>query len=322
MKHTLKFHPNGKFRILMVSDIQEAVEYDERTVPALRKLIAETNPDLVIWGGDNCDGRYLKTREELDNYLKIFTAPMEEKQIPWMHVYGNHDYDVDVPAAEQHDMYQAYPYCISGRSPEGVPGVSNYAVPILAHDSYHVAYCVYAFDTMHKNPELRPGVTTDDLLIPNRPKSFRKWDIVRFEQLMWYWNTSKQLEAQEGHTVRALAVMHVPPHEMYTCIDNPEETKFKGIHDESFQCGVLNPGLFATMMERGDVDIIAAGHLHRDTFEVEYGGIRMCLDGCGGFSPKSHDDRRGGRIFDICEDGSFETEFIAYQNLVDITKAE
>jgi hypothetical protein len=139
---------------------------------------------------------------------------------------------------------------------------------------------------------------------------------------MWYWNTSKQLEAQEGHTVRALAVMHVPPHEMYTCIDNPEETKFKGIHDESFQCGVLNPGLFATMMERGDVDIIAAGHLHRDTFEVEYGGIRMCLDGCGGFSPKSHDDRRGGRVFDICEDGSFETEFIPYMNLMDISKAE
>jgi metallophosphoesterase superfamily enzyme len=91
MKHILRFNQEGKFRILMVSDIQEAVEYDERTVPALRKLIAETNPDMVIWGGDNCDGRYLKTREELDNYLKIFTAPMEEKQIPWMHVYGNHD---------------------------------------------------------------------------------------------------------------------------------------------------------------------------------------------------------------------------------------
>ena len=149
-------------RILMISDIQEAVQYDPRTIPAMRALIAETHPDLIIWGGDNCDGRYLKTREELDNYLKIFTVPMEEKQIPWMHVYGNHDYDVDVPASEQHDMYQAYPYCISGRSPEGVPGVSNYAVPILDSETDEIKYCIYAFDSKHKSRKYKNGTTHED----------------------------------------------------------------------------------------------------------------------------------------------------------------
>ena len=48
MKHTLRFNRDGKFRILMISDIQEAVEIDPRTVPGIRAMIAKTTPDLII----------------------------------------------------------------------------------------------------------------------------------------------------------------------------------------------------------------------------------------------------------------------------------
>lgn len=316
----LRFNEQGKFKILMLSDIQETLNYDERTIKGIKAMLDEVKPDLVLLGGDNCDGRKVKLREELEEYLKIFIAPLEERNIPWMHVFGNHDYDVDVPAAEQNEMYRSYPHCISGVSPDGVPGVTNYATHILAHDSDKVAYCIYAFDTMHKNPEFRDGITTESLMVPERPKCYRKWDFVRFEQQMWYWEHSKALEAQEGHVVRSMAIMHVPPHEMYLCVQNPEETSLKGEHEETLQCGVLNPGIFATMLQRGDVDIIAAGHLHKDTIDAVYGGIRLCLDGCAGFSVKSFDHCRGGRVFEINEDGSHSTHSIFVQDLIDITK--
>ena len=31
-KHTLRFHEDGSFRILMVSDLQDKLEYDPRTL--------------------------------------------------------------------------------------------------------------------------------------------------------------------------------------------------------------------------------------------------------------------------------------------------
>ena len=317
-KHTLRFDKSGKFRILMVSDRQETLDYDKRTPRALRMLIDHVKPDLMILGGDNCDGRKVKTREELKAYLDIFTAPMTETGTPFMHVYGNHDYDVDVPAEEQSDIYESYPTCVSGRSPKGVPGVSNYALPILAHDSDSIKYCIYAFDTHHKNAELRPGVSTESLLLPNKYKPMRKWDIIRFEQQMWYWNLSKALEEKEGRTVRGMAVMHVVPHEAALTMKNPEETGLKGAADETLQCGVLNSGFFATVLQRGDIDVIAAGHSHEDTIDAVYGGVRFCLDGCAGFSPYGIDEIRGGRVFEISEDGSHETYMVAYSDITDI----
>lgn len=317
-KISLRFNENGTFRILMVSDIQETQNYDPRALAGLRAMIQAEKPDLVILGGDNCDGRKIKSKEDLQAYLDVFTAPMEESHTPWMHIYGNHDYDVDVPAREQSDMYESYPHCISGHSPEGVPGVSNYMVPILSHDSETIAYCIYAFDTHHKEPVFATGATVDTLMLPNRPPCFRKWDVIRFEQQLWYWNLSKELEAKEGHKVPAMAVMHVAPQEVNMIVDNPEETGLTGEHDELMQCGVVNSGVFSTMLERGDVKIIAAGHSHEVTLDGVYGGIRFCLDGCAGFTPYGLDDHRGGRIFELNEDGSCNTYMVAIKDLMEI----
>ena len=38
-KHELKFNKDGKFKILMMSDIQEPMNIDKRTLPAINKLI-------------------------------------------------------------------------------------------------------------------------------------------------------------------------------------------------------------------------------------------------------------------------------------------
>ena len=55
-KHPLRFREDGTFRVLMLSDIQESVHYDERSLRSVCALLDEAKPDLVIWGGDNCYG--------------------------------------------------------------------------------------------------------------------------------------------------------------------------------------------------------------------------------------------------------------------------
>ena len=94
-KHTLRFREDGSFRILMVSDLQDKLEYDPRTLAGFDAIVEAAKPDLVILGGDNVDGRKLKPYDEFIKYMDIFTAPLEKRKIPWMHIFGNHDYDVD-----------------------------------------------------------------------------------------------------------------------------------------------------------------------------------------------------------------------------------
>ena len=56
LKQELKFNPNGKFKILMLSDIQETLDYDKRTLTGINQLIEIQKPDFVLLGDDNCDG--------------------------------------------------------------------------------------------------------------------------------------------------------------------------------------------------------------------------------------------------------------------------
>jgi len=320
MQHDLKFNSEGRFRILMVSDIQEKADYDPRTPVCYRKLVEETSPDLIVWGGDNIDGRVCKTAEELKNHLDVFAAPAEDAGIPWTFVFGNHDYDMDVTPAEQALIYDSYPHCVSKRA-TGIHGVSNSALTI-SDASGKPAFAVYCFDTAHKFPELREGVKTEDLLIENIPSTVKKWDIIRFDQLMWYWNTSLAIEEDAGRTVPALAVMHVPPYELDYVHLSPDACKAAGDDTQKLQMGVLNSGVYATMLQRGDVRAIAAGHLHKSTIEGEFGGITLCLDGCAGFSPSSYDCCRGGRVFDVDLAGNISTRFIPYQSITSIELPE
>ena len=95
-KQELRFSEDGTFKILMLSDIQETLDYDERSLRSMDALIEREQPDLVLLGGDICNGLVLKTAQELSDYLDIFTAPMEKRGIPWAHVFGNHDHDIPV----------------------------------------------------------------------------------------------------------------------------------------------------------------------------------------------------------------------------------
>lgn len=319
-KDTLLHFPQDRpLRVLMISDIQETLHHDGRALRGMHAIMEAEKPDLVILGGDNVDGRKVKTQAELSQYLDIFTRPMEDRNIPWIHIYGNHDHDADVPALEQSALYRAYPHCISGISPDGVPGATNYMIPICYPDSDTTAFCIYAFDSLHKDSVYPNGATTADLLLPNKPYHQCKWDFVRFEQLMWYWNTSKEMESSAGHKIPGMAVMHILPSEASMMLANPEETGMTGEYEEVMQCSALNSGMFATFLQRGDISVIAAGHSHKDTIDGVYGGIRMCMDACVGFAPPGIDELRGGRIFEITPDGHVESHMIFLKDYIDIT---
>ena len=86
-KHPLFFREDGGFRILMMSDAHLKPGKEERTLCAMETLIDGTRPDLVLLNGDNVAA--FTSIEMFDALLSQLAKPMEERHIPWAHVFGN-----------------------------------------------------------------------------------------------------------------------------------------------------------------------------------------------------------------------------------------
>lgn len=306
-KHPLRFGADGRFKILQVSDIQENLNYDARSLDGFQRLLDAESPDLVVLGGDNCDGHKLQDGDELRTYLDIFAAPLETRKIPWAHVFGNHDHDLKMDDVEQTEIYEGYDYCVSKHT-VGIGGVTNFVLPVLASDSDSIAYAVWGLDTgncLHNSdiPHARELFS-----FPKRPYNSDCWDILRFEQLMWYWNSSVELERYAGRKIDGAMFMHIAPWEFQLAVDNADVAGTVGNTGERMSLGGLNSGLFAAVLERGDIRAISCGHSHEDCFEAMICGISVSLDACGGYSPYGIDELRGGRVFVIDEKNTSAVE--------------
>lgn len=314
-KHELRFKEDGTFKILMMSDIQETLEYDERTLRDMDRLVQQEQPDLVLLGGDICNGLVLRTEPELVEYLDIFMQPMEKRGIAWAHVFGNHDHDIEFDDLRKTLLYERYEHCVSKHT-EGIHGTTNFMLPILSSKSAEVAFAVWAMDTGNRIEETHMHCEQDF-------ESFKKpvmqsvWDMIHFDQLMWYWNGSLELERHCGKTVHGMMLMHIAPWEFQFIVDNPQKTGGQGSMVENMGLSMYNSGLFATLLQRGDVHCIACGHSHEDCFEGTYAGIKMCLDACAGYSPYGIDGLRGGRVFILHEEqlDRIDTHMVHYHDL-------
>mgnify|MGYP003297378190 CR=1 FL=1 len=299
-----RFRPDGQFRVLMVSDIQETADSSthEASFAAVRSLIVRERPDLIVLGGDNCD-EGIETPDGLRAYLDLMTAPMEEAGVPWIFLFGNHDHDLPFDDAEKAAIYESYPHCIAARVP-GLSGTTNFCLPILRHDSDCVAYAVWGLDSGNRpRPELARYAW------PNG------WDCAHFDQLMWYYEGSRRLEAENGGKVPGILLEHIPLYEHQIPIDHPDFCGTVGCTSEHLALSYLNNGLLSCMVDRGDIRAFCCGHNHDNNFEADWCGIRLCYAGSAGYYAYGDNENRGARLFVLSEDGSLETRFCPHEPL-------
>jgi len=312
-KHPLRFRKDGGFRILMMSDAHHKPDKGDRTIRAMETLIDATHPDLVMLGGDNVAA--FTGPEVFERLLEEVASPMEKRHIPWAHVFGNHDQTPEVSKKYQEAAYERYPWCVSKAGPEELPGSGNYFLPIL-DEKGEPLFGVWGIDSQQDFktqtvPLQYPGDLYWDVLMPSPIVSFSDYDFIRFEQVMWYWNTSVALENQCGHKIPSLMVFHIPLIEFHGILRNANRTQLRGEYNERLSTSEINSGMFAAAFQRGDVKAMFAGHDHINTFDGIYCGIRMGYDGSIGYeaygardNDPGHDRERlrGGRVFDIAKD--------------------
>jgi hypothetical protein len=336
----LRFHDDGTFTVVQFNDTQDGPRTDRRTIELQCAVLDDVHPDLVVINGDVIDGRptsALEVRQAFNNVV----LPMEERGIAWAVTFGNHDED----SAEDTGLYEKdflefvgrYPHNVNTAGADGVTGSGNQVLTIGASDrkasdgktadagqagatadgtsgndaaSGADGFAVWLLDSGRYAPDTVAGQDFE---------GYPSWDWIRPDQVRWYTRTSQELERRNGKVVSGLVFQHIALWEhrfmWFASVDARSDADHEraiakhqviGERNEEECTGPMNGGLFAAMLERGDVRGVYVGHDHTNTYDGDYYGIRLGYAPGTGFGTYGLDGEernrlRGARVFHLDE---------------------
>jgi 3',5'-cyclic AMP phosphodiesterase CpdA len=303
----LRFNENGQFKIMQMSDFQDYVSADKpevnpKSIALMNAALDAEKPDVVVMTGDMIGGDM--NAEQLQDYIAQMVKPMEDRQIPWLVTFGNHDEDA-VAALDagwnkikQLEYYRSFPYNINQPSMSGAEGLdANGKNTHAVGDMYQLVYDnagvkpMYNIWALDSNRYDSSAANTDG------------YDWLHFEQVEWYYNASKTLEEQYGK-LNALMFYHIPTPEWADMAANAMGFKAAGDRYEVECPAVINSGLFAAALQRGDVRGMFVGHDHVNDYVGNYYGIYLGYDANVGYQTyglggDNNDRLRGVRVFEL-----------------------
>ena len=287
-KHKLTFNDDGSFRVLILADIHMNTSADATKVQAVKDriklLVDREKPDLVIFTGDNTINS--STEAILRDNISAMVSYIEEKKIPWCHVYGNHDHENALSKEEQHRIYQSYEYCVSKDNPADIyiSGVGNYVNAVYNKDGT-VGAVIYCLDS---GTYMSSGV----------------YDYIKASQIGWYKETSQLLkEYNGGKAVPAIMAFHIPLKENTTAYENRDNKEivleYTGERNENICSSTIDTNLLETVFECGDVKAIVTGHDHVNDYMYNYKGVKLASS--PNFSDLTYTNAsvQGARVFDL-----------------------
>ncbi len=314
----LRFGPDRTFTIVQFTDTQDDQDVDPRTVRLIEAVLDEVGPDLVVFTGDNIRSGP-ETPQDVRTAIDNFVVPVDSRGIPWLIAFGNHDEDhtpvTGVDEEEMLEYYMSFSFNANQPGPPDVYGTGNMHVLVLGSDDDTPRFNIWALDSNRYVPDTMAGQSL-------RAAGLWAYDWIRHSQVAWYYRTSQDLEARYGGPIPALMFFHIPLPEFRLMWQNPEVHGVVGEKNESVAAGAFNSGLFAAMMERGDVKGVFVGHDHVNDYVGDYFGIRLGYAantgyGTYGLDGEERDRTRGARVFVVPEDdpGRFETYMVWARDL-------
>ena len=328
----LTFAADGKFRILHLTDIHEvdpAMDDDEnRDVPrdksieavhVITESIERTNPDLIIFGGDNISGYWEEfTYDYISKTIDKITAPIRERNIPFAVVFGNHDSEITRYFREfQMMLYMQYENFIGTLNEEEMYGCGNQHIVIQSAQTGRPAYNIWHVDSndypYSENGERLPG-----------------YDSIHKDQLDWYEKTAEKLKQEnDGKPLPAILFQHIPVTQENDAVEETEKDCPDALYDKETDtyyrlknsCRLSGEmkelpsppanedrTQFELWKKHGDVKAAFFGHDHVNDFIVEIEGIKLVQTYSAGYH--SYGDKRGGRLIVLDENhpDDIETE--------------
>lgn len=319
-KRTLKFNENGKFRILVLTDLHEYKsenkETQNKTEDAL--LFIETtvkalSPDLVVYNGDNAFG---KTEKGLKETIDAITKTVRELDIPFTMVLGNHEHDArELPPEMPVKIFSSYENSLVREDKKGISGYANHYISIKGKGNKN-KYLLFFIDS---------GKSRSDF------PELSGYDWVKDDQIEWFENVCDQFkEKNNGEYVPAIVFQHMPVTEIYNLLDEVSGLEvsgaIKGQEMFSNRYFVLKEGVKGDLLEgpcppdynNGQFDSWKChgvkgaffGHDHKNDFEGTLDGILLAQVKGTGFNGYSDGIKTGVKLITIDENNlpQFETK--------------
>ncbi len=282
MKQDLRFREDGSFTIVQFTDMHfgfDDKEEDRRTADAIRMALEAERPDLIVVTGDLI---WSKGVPDPKVSFRRALAPIKESKVPWVAAFGNHDAEAGVTREELLAIQQEDVHCLTERGPEEIEGVGNFVLTVRDALGAQVRLALYVLDSgVEAPPELGIGGYA--------------W--IHSNQIAWYAERSAALAEEVGTLVPALAFFHIPIPEYDEAWRVGPSTGSKG---EAVCSPKLNSGLFASMVQRGDVMGTFVGHDHDNDYIGVLHGIALCYGRVTGYNTYGK-SQRGARVIRLTE---------------------
>ncbi len=239
----LQFGPDKTFKIVQFTDthFDHRSEKGHRTINTMQHAITTEKPDLIILTGDLIESK------PAYEALRVLTKPIASSGIPWTVAFGNHDCEFDITKSEMWNVFLSLPGFIGEKG--HLSGVGNNMLRLYSSDKKRISNAIFLFDSHDytHNPV------------------WGQYDWIKFDQIGWYREQSDMLASQNhGASVPAIAFFHIPLKEFNAVSKNVKERvgdKFEGVASSE-----INSGLFASMMEQGNMMGVFAGHDHDNNY--------------------------------------------------------
>lgn len=284
----LKFDKSGQFKIVQFTDIHYKIdkEASSASLDMMRSTLDAEKPHLVVFTGDVISSSN-EAAKSWDNVLEIVIS----RKIPYMVTLGNHDDEGEWKRKQIAEYLVKKPFILNKVALlKDIRGVLNASVSIKAQDGENAAI-IYAMDS-HAYSRI--------------PK-VKGYGWFGTSQIEWFNNESRKYKAGRTDTLPALAFFHIPLPE-YSLAFNDMKNKRIGVRYEAECAPEINTGMFAAMLEAGDVMGTFVGHDHVNDYLVDYFGIGLAY-GCFSGSSNTYQRTKNGARVIILKEGQrkFET---------------
>jgi 3',5'-cyclic AMP phosphodiesterase CpdA len=306
----LKFKSDKTFKIVQFTDTQDDQNIDPRTVALIEAVLDNEQPDLVVFTGDNITGGP-KSVDDVKKAIDNFAQPVIDRAIPWIITFGNHDEESGkMDETAMLGYYMSLPFNMNEKSSTRVNGTGNMNLLIRNSQGTKPVFGVWALDSGRYAPSTINGQSRSADGLPG-------WDWIRPSQIAWYTDSSEKVEKSYGAKIPSLMFFHIPLWEFADMWDNKDNHGVVGERNETECPGPFNSGLFAALLERGDVKGVFVGHDHVNTYVGNYFGIFLGYSGSAGFGTyglggAENNRLRGARVFNLSENdlSTFETHMV------------
>lgn len=287
MAQDLKFK-NGQFKIVQFTDIHYKIDKEDsnHSLDMMKSTLDAEKPDLVVFTGDVITSSK-DAAKSWDNVLDVVIS----RKIPYLVTLGNHDDEGEWKRNQIADYLVKKPLILNkAASIHDVRGVLNTSLSIKSQEGKNAAI-LYAMDS-HAYSRI--------------PK-VKGYGWFGTSQIEWFNKESKKFKEGRKDTLPALAFFHIPLPE-YSLAFNNMNNKRIGVRYEAECAPAINSGMFAAMLEAGDVMGTFVGHDHVNDYLVDYYGIGLAYGCFSGSSTTYQRTKNGARVITLIEgERKFET---------------